>query len=58
MSAACDPQGKCPKCGYQNGLGAQRCVRCRTTLVYLPGCTGACTECLSKQKAAVPEPKK
>ena len=44
----CDPKGKCPKCGYQNGPAAQRCVRCRSSLVVMVGCTGACSKCLVK----------
>lgn len=46
MSAACDPQGVCPRCGYGNGAGVLRCVRCRAGLVVVQGCTGACSACL------------
>ena len=46
MAAACDPQGKCPRCGYKNGPGALRCVRCRTLLSVPAGCSGACSQCL------------
>lgn len=46
MSTACDPKGKCPQCGYQNGPGAQRCVRCRAVLFMPKGCTGSCAHCL------------
>jgi hypothetical protein len=44
----CDPKGKCPKCGYANAPGAQRCVRCRSILFVPAGCTGACSKCLLK----------
>lgn len=46
MATPCDPQGRCPQCGYQNGAGAGRCVRCRTLLAVPQGCTGACAKCL------------
>lgn len=42
----CDPKGKCPKCGYQNGAGAMRCVRCKAVLLVPAGCSGACSKCL------------
>ncbi|HWI53340.1 MAG TPA: hypothetical protein VNT01_14450 [Symbiobacteriaceae bacterium] len=42
----CDPKGKCPKCGYQNGAGAVRCVRCLSLLMIPAGCAGACSKCL------------
>lgn len=42
----CDPKGKCPGCGYMNGPGAQRCVRCRAVLVVMQGCSGACSKCI------------
>jgi hypothetical protein len=53
----CDPKGKCPKCGYQNGAGVERCVRCRSIIHVPQGCTGACSKCLLevKPKAAVPK---
>lgn len=46
MAMECDPKGKCPQCGYQNGAGAGRCVRCRAILHVPQGCSGACSKCL------------
>ncbi|MGE5675525.1 MAG: hypothetical protein ACM3XM_16885 [Mycobacterium leprae] len=46
MTTACDPQGLCSRCGYQNGPGAQRCVRCRAVLHVPKGCSGSCAKCL------------
>ncbi|MFZ5817595.1 MAG: hypothetical protein ACOY93_20235 [Bacillota bacterium] len=55
MSIACDPKGLCPRCGYQNGAGRQRCIRC-TQVLYVPqGCSGACTQCLIKSVTAPEE---
>lgn len=48
MATACDPEGRCPRCGYQNGPGAQRCLRCTAVLRLTPGCDGKCTQCLLK----------
>ncbi len=56
MSQACDPAGKCPRCGYQNGAGATRCVRCRSVIAVPQGCTGACTKCLMNQTFSVESP--
>lgn len=53
MSTACDPQGVCPRCGYGNGAGTLRCVRCRAALVVPQGCTGACSKCLMGAPAPV-----
>lgn len=49
MGMACDPQGKCPQCGYPNVPGVARCVRCRGMLHLPAGCTGACSKCLLPQ---------
>ncbi|MFZ5822765.1 MAG: hypothetical protein ACOY94_00235 [Bacillota bacterium] len=46
MATQCDPKGLCPRCGYQNGAGAQRCVRCLQVLFVPQGCSGACSACL------------
>lgn len=48
MAAHCDPKGLCPRCGYQNGAGSGRCLRCRQVLTLPKGCSGACTQCLIK----------
>lgn len=48
MTTQCDPKGLCPQCGYQNGPGAERCLRCRQVLKVLQGCSGHCTDCLLK----------
>lgn len=48
----CDPKGKCPRCGYENGPGAERCVRCRSSLMVIQGCSGSCSKC----KLAAVEP--
>ncbi|HEY3366183.1 MAG TPA: hypothetical protein VGK74_14110 [Symbiobacteriaceae bacterium] len=48
MSTACDPKGHCPQCGYENGAGVQRCVRCRSALMVPQGCSGACSKCLAQ----------
>lgn len=55
MAMECDPKGKCPQCGYVNGAGTQRCVRCRAILVVMPGCTGACAQCLANLPQVKPE---
>lgn len=46
MAGACDPNGLCPRCGYRNGPGASRCLRCRAALAVPKGCSGECTRCL------------
>jgi len=46
MAAACDPKGVCPRCGYANGAGATRCLRCHQILAVPKGCSGHCTQCL------------
>lgn len=52
MAFTCDTAGLCPRCGYQNGAGTQRCVRCLQILHVPQGCSGACTQCLIKSIAA------
>ncbi len=43
---SCDPAGKCPRCGYENGPGKARCLRCGQALAVPRGCSGQCTRCL------------
>lgn len=58
MAAACDLQGRCPRCGYQNAPGTLRCVRCRSLLVVPAGCTGACSKCVISALHGQPPAKK
>lgn len=58
MSMSCDPKGKCPACGYPNGAGAQRCVRCRAILHVPQSCSGSCTKCHAASSAGQAEPAK
>jgi len=46
MEMRCTAWGPCPRCGYHNQVGVQRCVRCGAPLLVPAGCTGACSRCL------------
>lgn len=45
MAVSCETGGACPRCGYANKLGEQRCVRCKAILMVPAGCDGNCTRC-------------
>jgi len=53
---ACDPKGACSRCGYENGPGATRCLRCHQILTVPRGCSGQCTRCLIGAIAGAPAP--
>jgi|GEM_PF-1771718 len=56
MAGACDPNGLCPRCGYRNGPGVNRCLRCRAVLTVAAGCSGKCTGCFISALTGRPDP--
>lgn len=57
MGMACNPQGRCPTCGYQNRAGEVRCLRCRSVLMLPVHCLGSCAACLAASGAEPVKPK-
>jgi len=56
-AATCDPRGTCPRCGYENGPGEVRCLRCGQALAVPRGCSGQCTSCLIGALTRPPGPR-
>lgn len=55
MTAASGSGAICPRCGYQNGEGAERCLRCHQILAVHLGCSCHSAKCLRSTGADAPD---